>query len=536
MILNSYSQNLFKMTNYNQMKKTRACLGILVMLVFFVSHISCEETLELEPQDRQDLSIDTPSDAEGLLLGVYYATFREFQQLLMSDLPQSANELYQRNNIPNRVFNYRPAMRADNDGGASSYWFRGYEAISRANFVIDNIGSADPTAFAEGSTSGVSRQDEILAEARFLRGYIYYHLAKLYGDVPLIEEFPTSSNPGANDVERTPINEVKEFYINDFQFAERLLPWNHNDIRDFADTDENGETINSKGRATKGAAKLMLAKIQMEDQNWQQAISLVDDIINSGEFELVEDYNTMFTTTLQNTSESIWEVQTFNPGFNNQGGYIFRVGNPNLLSAPPEKYNLFEGDENNPIDYRQAVSMRMVDPDNPETLFRAIKFIPRNADGTTAFDDPTNFVLLRLADALLLKAEALNEIGYPNDEALGIINTLRARTSGNFEGLDYPGVDPGSFDDLSDQNTFRQFIRDERARELMFEAHQYYDLLRYDSYDGGNLIFTDQNRKEIKRLKLGKGSIVFFPSNFMYPHGIQPITKGTRYSIVAWLQ
>jgi len=57
-----------------------------------------------------------------------------------------------------------------------------------------------------------------------------------------------------------------------------------------------------------------------------------------------------------------------------------------------------------------------------------------------------------------------------------------------------------------------------------------------DDYEGGDLIFTDQKEKEIKRLKLGKGSIVFFPSNFMYPHSIQPITKGTRYSIVAWLQ
>mgnify|MGYP003117880706 CR=1 FL=1 len=57
-----------------------------------------------------------------------------------------------------------------------------------------------------------------------------------------------------------------------------------------------------------------------------------------------------------------------------------------------------------------------------------------------------------------------------------------------------------------------------------------------DFYEGGDLIFTDQKNKEIKRLKLQKGSIIFFPSNFLYPHAIQPITKGTRYSIVAWLQ
>jgi len=57
-----------------------------------------------------------------------------------------------------------------------------------------------------------------------------------------------------------------------------------------------------------------------------------------------------------------------------------------------------------------------------------------------------------------------------------------------------------------------------------------------DDYEGGDLVFTDQKNNETKRLKLGKGSIVFFPSNFMYPHGIQSIKKGTRYSIVAWLQ
>jgi len=57
-----------------------------------------------------------------------------------------------------------------------------------------------------------------------------------------------------------------------------------------------------------------------------------------------------------------------------------------------------------------------------------------------------------------------------------------------------------------------------------------------DDYKGGELVFTDQKEKEVKRFKLDKGSIVFFPSNFMYPHGIQTITKGTRYSIVSWLQ
>tara|TARA_Y100000592_G_scaffold2270_1_gene3498 strand:- start:169 stop:714 length:546 start_codon:yes stop_codon:yes gene_type:complete len=59
-----------------------------------------------------------------------------------------------------------------------------------------------------------------------------------------------------------------------------------------------------------------------------------------------------------------------------------------------------------------------------------------------------------------------------------------------------------------------------------------------DTYEGGNLLFTNPLKvsEELKELKLKKGTVVFFPSTFMYPHGIQPITKGTRYSIVSWLQ
>tara|TARA_R110000782_G_scaffold122704_1_gene214078 strand:- start:28 stop:561 length:534 start_codon:yes stop_codon:yes gene_type:complete len=57
-----------------------------------------------------------------------------------------------------------------------------------------------------------------------------------------------------------------------------------------------------------------------------------------------------------------------------------------------------------------------------------------------------------------------------------------------------------------------------------------------NSYEGGDLVFADQDCNEIKRYNLQKGSIVFFPSNFMYPHGIEPITEGSRHSVVAWLQ
>lgn len=57
-----------------------------------------------------------------------------------------------------------------------------------------------------------------------------------------------------------------------------------------------------------------------------------------------------------------------------------------------------------------------------------------------------------------------------------------------------------------------------------------------EDYKGGDLNFYDVSYKNIiKKIKLKSGSTVFFPSNFLYPHKIEPITKGTRYSLVAWL-
>ena len=57
-----------------------------------------------------------------------------------------------------------------------------------------------------------------------------------------------------------------------------------------------------------------------------------------------------------------------------------------------------------------------------------------------------------------------------------------------------------------------------------------------DEYEGGDLVFGHQNlRDELKRIKMKSGTMCFFPSNFLYPHKIEEITKGIRYSVVAWL-
>ena len=57
-----------------------------------------------------------------------------------------------------------------------------------------------------------------------------------------------------------------------------------------------------------------------------------------------------------------------------------------------------------------------------------------------------------------------------------------------------------------------------------------------ENYEGGDLVFYTPDQKDIlKKIKCTTGTIIFFPSNFLYPHQIEPITKGTRYSIVTWI-
>ncbi len=460
---------------------------ILSIGLFLFIAVGCEEILDIEPEDRVDLDVlyETPTDAEAGLVGIYFESFRQFLPDMIFNANLSSNDFYDaQRGAANRPVNFRPALRIDNDGGVSTDWRLAYSAIQRANLLIESVSEIPEIQFSEGSTGGVSRRTEIIAEARFMRAWLYYILTMNWGNVPLVTGFPTTSDPGANNVEASSRDEVMVQVNEDLLFAEENLPWNHNNIRDFpVDEEQVGPVLNSKGRPTKGAAKMMLAKIHLMQQEWQQAIDKVDDVINSGEFSMVENWTDIFHNTGgQNTTESIWEVQSEQGEFNNTGGYFFRTESSSRASGRFSSYSLFEGDEADPRDVRQGFSFRPSTND-PVNFITVLKYY--NRGGGFGTSDPFNFVLLRLAEAYLIKAEALNEIAYGNQESLDLINAIRTRATGEFDGVVYTGIDSARFEDLTDQQQFRDFVREERARELMYEGHQWYDLLRYDSYDGG---------------------------------------------------
>jgi len=168
-------------------------------------------------------------------------------------------------------------------------WAVGYDAVSRTNDVLNFLRETQ----AKENKIPDARATEIEAEAKFLRAWYHFDLTRIFDNIPYIktqeemdgknpEEIPNDS-PGWDDIEA------------DLQFA----------IDNLSTTPPLGEV----GRAQKYAAMAVKAHVHLFQQEFDQAKTLLDAIINSGEFELVDDYTDNFRVATENNKESIFEVQ-----------------------------------------------------------------------------------------------------------------------------------------------------------------------------------------------------------------------------------
>jgi starch-binding outer membrane protein, SusD/RagB family len=450
--------------------------------------------LDITPNDRIDLDAyySTPSEAEAALIGTYVQTFDGvFTNILFFNNRSSDDLTAPIDGRQTDLLMYRPSLNAGS-GEPSTLWNETYRALASINLLLQRVPEINENLFPRPSVAGTaSRRDQILGEAAFLRAYLYYNLVMFFGDVPLILKFPESSDVVANQVTRTPKEQVMLQVIEDLTYAEEKLPWNHNDRAVL--TEE--QVIQSKGRATKAAAKLLLARIYLYEQQWQMAIDKCREISASGEFQLEPKWSKIFnspeTSGNQNSSESILEIQTKRGSdqFNNTGGYSWfhQDGSPRR-GATQEAYDLFEGTASSPKDVRKVFSMFQREAPNQNQIY-ALKY--RNAYPWWDPQDPFNFIPMRLTECYLIIAEALNELGYPNNEALNNINVIRNRARDlNYIDGPIPGIDPYSFTEFDTQEKFRLAIREERRREMIFEGQRWFDLLRYDKYDGTTYALT----------------------------------------------
>jgi hypothetical protein len=351
----------------------------------------------------------------------------------------------------------------------NAIWRGHYRAIARANLAILNIPNVDMDA---------QLRDRLVGECRFLRAHSYLLLVQWFGDLPIITEPLEESEYYAQ--ERQPVAAVYAQIEADLTAAIAVLP------------EKNAYAPKDLGRATKGAAKGLLAKLYMLKKDYALAERYCLEIIQSNQYSLVPKYTDIFTQPYENGSESLFEIQA--------AAYPSPVAGP---GASP--YNMVQGVRgtpnlgwgfNRPSDNLVAAYENALDPRRKATIINEGDQLP---DGTVVQDNPGilyarynkkawvpshsglqdngpgNIRILRYADILLLAAEALNE-NNKQTEALNYLNQVRKRARDSSP-VPLPGLLPNLT--ITDQALLRERIYRERRVELAMEQHRWFDLLRW---------------------------------------------------------
>lgn len=344
---------------------------------------------------------------------------------------------------------------AARQGNTRDLWTFTFLRLQWVNDVLENVPLINDPALDEDNKRG-----QILGEAHFLRAYIYFYLTRFYGEVPLILDVTKSVEDELVNVERDALPEVFDQIISDLEQAIASLPESY-------DT----ETF-TRGRATVGAARALLSKVLLwrghksfgqGAADFERAAALANEVINSSLYTLVpgDRYGDIFEAGKQLTSESIWELIYETDEINGNGLQDEFQPAPigRLRNVPTQKLlDLFDA---RPGDLRRAITIKeveMPDDNNSEPFFTG-------KHEQVILDDP-NLVILRLADIILVRAEALNELGMGGD-AVALLNQIRIRA-----GLD--PVNPTTQEDV------RKAILDERLVELAFEGKRWHDLNRHE--------------------------------------------------------
>jgi hypothetical protein len=218
------------------------------------------------------------------------------------------------------------------------------------------------------------------------------------------------------------------------------------------------------GYATTGAANAMLAKVYatIEPHDYNKVVEYCDAVIN-GPYQLLDNYEDLWNNSDENTVESIFEVNYEGTETNaNWGVNMFRGFDWKKFNIPSNDLVKAFDDEGDMIRKNSSIifeSQGFPDPHWPQDNYPFI-----NKWRIFGVSSPQNYIFLRLADIILLKAEALNELGDVNGAA-ELVNQIRSR-------VDLPNTT------ASDQASMRLAIEKERRLELAFEGHRWFDLKR----------------------------------------------------------
>jgi len=348
----------------------------------------------------------------------------------------------------------------------SAEWLADYDGIYYANVVLENVPdiAMDPIL-----------QARILAEAKFIRAYNYYQLVTIFGGVPLVT---ATLSPEEDLIPRASEAEIWAQIETDLTEAIPELPTTY--------------PAAELGRITRGAAQGLLIKVYAWQQQWTEAKSVAEDLVNSGVYRLVDDYGSIFSQAGEFNDESVFEIAYMNASGGDWG--FFEEGTlTNVFQRPRGQFGGFgfnlptqdlvdEFEEGDPRLGWTIFQLGDILPGRGELTTEATtyphEYYPRKyyitpseeaTLGAPETNGPSNERIIRYSDVLLMYAEAAYHTG---DEATArdLVNQVRARARGGQEEV-LPDV-------TASGPALLEAIYHERRVELALEGHRFFDLVR----------------------------------------------------------
>ena len=330
-------------------------------------------------------------------------------------------------------------------GSIDAMWTRFYKTIGRANQSIrytENYGLTDQ-----------SYKNRLVGEAKFLRALHYFWLVRMFGDVPIQEIDNTESW-----VTRRSKADVYAYIEQDLLDAISLLP------------NKNQYPSADLGRATKGAAQGLLAKVYLYEEKWQQAYDMAGNVMTSGQYGLESDYAKIWRVAGENGVESLFEVQargqsvahgvqqySQTQGARGTGGWGwgFNVPSQNLLNAFNAAGDNIRRDATIIFRGETLYDGRLVPNTVENPMYNEKAYSSANLGDA---DGDKNIRILRYGEILLIRAEAATHIGA---DAATPLNLVRTRV--NLAPISSPT---------------KEDVWKERRLELAFEHDRWFDIVR----------------------------------------------------------
>jgi hypothetical protein len=368
----------------------------------------------------------------------------------------------------------------------SGFWASNYRGIVRSNTAIFNIEKMDASKISDATRSN------LLAQAHFLRALFYFNVAVYFVDAPLITKPQTLEEAF---VPKNKQQEILDQVIADLEYASTNLPVS--------------VPAELTGYATKAAAFGLMARVQLFNKKFPEAAVAAQGAIDLNRHDLSTPYTTIFTEAGENTKEIVFSVRFQEAaGFNTSENFAATFyGQPKVNCQPlPNLINEYYSTTGQPVniphsattaakklnrDPRLTASIWFygdvfaIRPNGQNAIFTANspagltgygqrKYVHTGTSplGTNAAGAQSqDFYILRYADILLMRAEALIESDPSNPEIYSLINQVRARVS-------MPTIQAAEGPNRT-KAQLTEILRHERRVELAFEGLRFIDLKRW---------------------------------------------------------